>query len=882
MRDLGELWKKCQNGEIETGEWQYERRVFINDGTPYTDELIMDVQYERGLLYNTYTIGNCISSKILLTVLPQANSSVRNGDTLRLEVRINTLYDGVTDWHEFGHYSVTKSEEKGTKWSIEGYDAISKLDVNLSQSVYGTPSWPVNPGYLVNAIANYLGITVDSRTVYDNNIQIKKPENISMRDALTYIAELHGGNWYITETNKLRMVVPKTTMLRTFSTLSTEIYVPEINKSNSKSIIREEPLVIDKVAFRYGDAPNDKYEAGNGKNELELVNPWSSQYAANKVNGLLKNVVYNPFEIKSTEIDPAVELGDQINIEGRSETLWQANYSKRLYANIKLPNETPSKGNYYDRGLRNNGTDYSYKFNEYDLKMQQYELSMRDYDMRMSDYEYKLRSFNDRLLALENSGGGGGTGDYTPETDFVYDQNNSGNALRWRYIGDSDTVSIPPTLGGEVVSNIDYMFENTSVSVVKSNSNINSAVSTFNSSTATLLNMSGLDLSGVVSMETIFKNSSMSEIIGLETMINNSTGKQPGEISLKEAFHGAKLTNIDISNWKLDAIVAKGLNIAGIFRDMPNLDLVKLSNLPLHKLSWYEGHMFMYAKRGISVDVSNMYTSETTDISYLFGHCLSIGNIYGLDTWDTSNVEKMDNFITDSTINNGPGEGISSIDISMWDMSKLISANRAFDSLSVDSNIETHINLSSIDFTKQGFEFDNIFSPGASGHYGNRVAYVTLRSVDDIMPLKEATFSTDKEPDIYGTIHYQDNEEHTHFIVNGEIIPPTDPEDPTDPEEPGEPSVPSNLPEGAVFISGDEMAHQYSYEKVLDENHSTNELFVNFSDNTVMIDINGTSSILVVAGRTSFIYYGEARLSAEGESVAKDIAIEFLDLYNLP
>lgn len=370
MRELGVLWKRCHSGSVPRGEWRYERRVIIGDSEPYYDIDIVNLTHDKALLYNSFSVGNCISGEIKLTLLPRQNQLIRYKDKLKLEIRISTLNNGDTEWFEFGHYLIKQAEEEFGKWIIHGYDSMILTDVPLTEDVYGKPSWPTSAQYMVGKITEYLGIELDDRTVLNPSVRPKKPKDISIREALKYIGELHAGNWYITEENKLRMVVPK---LRG--------KINTVDKSNSKRIIKEEPIIISKVKFRYNTKPNDYHESGVGDDSMELLNPWATQYNTDSVRNILSNFTYHPYNITSTEIDPALELGDTIEIEGNNVNLWAVSYSLRMYANLNFPSgDVPKKD--YDILLFNNNKIQD-RFDEYDLQLEE----LRDMIEELKPYD---------------------------------------------------------------------------------------------------------------------------------------------------------------------------------------------------------------------------------------------------------------------------------------------------------------------------------------------------------------------------------------------------------------------------------------------------------------------------------------------------------------
>jgi hypothetical protein len=118
--------------------------------------------------------------------------------------------------------------------------------------------------------------------------------------------------------------------------------VAYINKSNSKRIISGTPVTYDKVKVTYGQNDDDVLFAGTGTTTLSLSNPWATQEIVDGIYEVVSNHTYRPFELTSVDIDPAIELGDTIDVEGELVAFWQVAYTLRMYATISIP--SPSEG----------------------------------------------------------------------------------------------------------------------------------------------------------------------------------------------------------------------------------------------------------------------------------------------------------------------------------------------------------------------------------------------------------------------------------------------------------------------------------------------------------------------------------------------------------
>lgn len=324
MRYLGELWNACQTGAVPSGQWEYQRYLLV-DNVQYFDSEIKSLTFDRGLVYNSFSLGNCISSKLNATIIPKEGIEAPINAKVILYIRIATVSKGNTAWHPFGTYYVYGRTKEGDRLSLEAYDGMRTLE---EQYLDGTEQivWPLTSIEAIQKILNHLGVELDSRTKLNPSYFVYNPEKMTMRQVLMYIGSMHGGNWYLTEENKLRMVVPEIGTVRA-----------DINESNTKRIVASASVRYDKVKVVFGNEDDDVFYSGKGNNLLSLSNPWATQEITDNIYNIINNHRYHPFEVQSAEMDPAVELGDTIKIDGTEVILWQTTFSTRLYVNISIP-----------------------------------------------------------------------------------------------------------------------------------------------------------------------------------------------------------------------------------------------------------------------------------------------------------------------------------------------------------------------------------------------------------------------------------------------------------------------------------------------------------------------------------------------------------------
>lgn len=600
MRDLGVLWERCNNGEIPIGEWDYERRLTI-DGVVYLDDNIMKVTHDKGLIGNSFSVGNCISGTINATVIPHTSHIVRRNSKVLLELRIATLNDGVTNWFEFGHYYIDSAEKEKDKWTINGYDAINKLEVPFTTT---ETNWPKSCMFGLNQILSHLDIQLDPRTVINSSLQMQDPTELTMREVLGYIGGLHGGNWCITETNKLRLVIP-----------SIGTPVLSISTGNTKKIIENGVMNFDKIVLKYGSSNKDKYFSGTGTNELEVYNPWGTQSTADTIRTQLSNYNYYPGEVKSTELNPAVELGDTIQFDGELVNLWQVNYSTRIYADIYMPDQTD-------------------KFQD------TYEFAASE------DYE-------DRIDLLEEMLGVKGCVILTKNDLEGYPGTYSGSEL---------CIILPKVLYDVPLNSTSNLFEGTQVQkVIGSNNEITSMAYMFQDSIANKLDLSMLDTHNVEIMEWMFSginllnldlsNFDTSKVTRMERMflqsiidnLNLSSFNTSNVTDMYEMFRGAQIDNLNLSNFN----TSKVTRMHGMFNNL-NTNELNVSNFNTSNVTSMS-NMFSHLKVS-ELNLSSFDTSKVESVANMF-NLVDIENL-ALPTFNLSMCESMNGMFSGSKIGN--------------------------------------------------------------------------------------------------------------------------------------------------------------------------------------------------------------------------------------
>lgn len=188
----------------------------------YDNTKIVSASTRAAMLDSKLTIGNCIAKELHLVLRNLTGMPIiPRMAQIRMQFRLN---DGVTqsEWLPKGTFFIdTRDESYGGVLQIDAFDPMLKAEQSFTQPG-NQGNWPRSDITVVNQIASRIGVTVDARTVaiITNNYQIPYPGIVledgtqktgngayTCRELLGYIGTMYGGNWIITDENKLRLIV---------------------------------------------------------------------------------------------------------------------------------------------------------------------------------------------------------------------------------------------------------------------------------------------------------------------------------------------------------------------------------------------------------------------------------------------------------------------------------------------------------------------------------------------------------------------------------------------------------------------------------------------------------------------------------------------------
>ena len=194
---------------------QKEVRAVIATGQgneSYTTDRIVSAKARSAMMDKGATIGSCIAKELDLVlrdpgIIPRMAKIV-------MQYRLN---DGTrhSEWIYKGTFFVdTREIDSFGVISIHAYDAMLMAEQFFPAKAGNRKiTWPMTDVAAAKAIQQIIGVNWDARNndIMTAEYSIPDPGSgekaYTMREALGFIGAMYGGNWIVTDDNKLRLIL---------------------------------------------------------------------------------------------------------------------------------------------------------------------------------------------------------------------------------------------------------------------------------------------------------------------------------------------------------------------------------------------------------------------------------------------------------------------------------------------------------------------------------------------------------------------------------------------------------------------------------------------------------------------------------------------------
>ena len=330
--------------DILAGDYQVDFKAVIS-GKTYTYGEIKSARITKSMM-DKLTIGQATSA--MLDMVFEPDGTIPTAAEIKCYIRLANYdptiiitdefsniiqtddgyvlaesYSSYSDWLPFGTFYIDTRSTDASGWmTITAYDRMLAAERDFPSS-----AGSMTMSAAVTYIANQLGISADSRNAIAP-YNIDSPVGVyTMREVLCGIAAASGGNFVITENNKLRLI-------RLASPSSTDD-VPVMSCD-----VLGDTVTIGKVTL-YPDS-DTQYSSGTSGYEVQSDCIYATQVICDYVKNLLNGVTYLPYSAGTAFFNPALELGDSIKPNGKGSVLASAAFTVgvSMSADIDAPIDT--------------------------------------------------------------------------------------------------------------------------------------------------------------------------------------------------------------------------------------------------------------------------------------------------------------------------------------------------------------------------------------------------------------------------------------------------------------------------------------------------------------------------------------------------------------
>ncbi len=148
-------------------------------------------------LFDKVSFGNACAAELTLTIWPK-------GEIPRM-AKITPWVRDTGEWQKLGGFWLDTRDKYGTAMKIVAYDAMLRADTvwQPDQSL----EFPMTMPNAAKEIARLMGVELDPRNKLNASYTIDYPANdYTLRDVLCFMAAAHGGNWIMTNEEKLLLI----------------------------------------------------------------------------------------------------------------------------------------------------------------------------------------------------------------------------------------------------------------------------------------------------------------------------------------------------------------------------------------------------------------------------------------------------------------------------------------------------------------------------------------------------------------------------------------------------------------------------------------------------------------------------------------------------
>ena len=323
---------------ILAGKHYVEYKVEIA-GQTYTQSDIYGTPEIASAFFEKFSIGNASSSTLKITLKPKSIIP----QMALVEVYFRLVGNNInSSWYPKGKFYIdTRKLNHDGYLSLECFDAMLKSEYTFMESGTWTSTTALAT---LNMIASDMGVLVDAdtTTLLTNdsktvpNVPIIGEDGTTGREMLEAIAAMYGGDFIIDELGKLKLVQ----LVTPVTTIDIGDHAAGLDDAPAFDAIDRVILYANESKDSGYRSPEATFDSLTGR-ILEAFCPWTSQELADDLLDIVDGYVYQPFVATGANIDPAMQLGDGIEVGSVTSVIYAATLKldARCAADLSAPYE---------------------------------------------------------------------------------------------------------------------------------------------------------------------------------------------------------------------------------------------------------------------------------------------------------------------------------------------------------------------------------------------------------------------------------------------------------------------------------------------------------------------------------------------------------------
>ncbi|MFQ9509523.1 MAG: tail fiber domain-containing protein [Lachnospiraceae bacterium] len=262
-------------------------------------EGILSLKYEGCVNEeDTLTLGSTVSNRVEVSIMNLSIPIEGKEFTAYVGLDIN----GTVEYIPLGIFTAQKPEKGDSLYTFTAFDRMMKTE----KAYFSSLSENTTTVAALNEICSKLGFTLATTL---KAISIKKIEGLTYREAISYIAQLHGGYATFNRQGQLE--------IRYFKDVS---YTVKVDRYFDDLVVQENNFIVNAISCATNE--ENTLTAGTGVASIAISNPYMTQSTLDSIYNTLKGFTYRPASFSMLG-DILLDPGDIITMQAKDGNVYK-------------------------------------------------------------------------------------------------------------------------------------------------------------------------------------------------------------------------------------------------------------------------------------------------------------------------------------------------------------------------------------------------------------------------------------------------------------------------------------------------------------------------------------------------------------------------------